>query len=697
MANRIILKRNVGVTGPTGGQLVPGEPAIAMDGPTGANSKLYVGIADTITGSVDNVVAVGGGYYTAFVDDIYSKKSIIQGTEQSFTTALRSKITGNEAAIAAITGAYVTGGNVSQFANDAGYLSTHDHNTVDSFNGATGAVIGVSSVAGLTGTPNASAVRTAIDVDEIYTKKSIIEGTEQSFTTALKNKLDAIEASADVTDVTNVKAAGALIGTSHNNYVISVNGATGAISAATGGGNISQFSNDSSYLTGFTITTVANGGTAVDISITDDTDGNPPSNPRINELTFEAGDGINLFLYKITGDAGGGVPANTAGAKVHIQNDLSSTAFLKSGGVQQQNTNPILHVNGTIDIVGAEVDIGAAAFVGFSTTGKVTGNLPVDGDGVFGGIIEAAGVSGTGRITGSNIPSTIVTGGNVSQFANDAVYLTASNNLSDVTASDARTNLDLDEIHGKKSLIEGMEQSFTTALKNKLDGIEAGADVTDATNVTSAGALMDSELTSIADVKALDQSVISGASPTFNTTNFTDASNKRLMTDAQESKLDGIEAGADVTDATNVAAANVAGAGFVTGTLDFAINGNDEEISKVKLKDYGETIHYIGTSSSPTFNFENGNVQHCTGSSGIGGGNSITLSNPPPNGVAGTMTVICINCGLIPNAGAFWPSAIKWPGGIAPTLSSSGTDIFSVMTHDGGATYYGFMGGMQFS
>ena len=49
---------------------------------------------------------------------------------------------------------------------------------------------------------------------------------------------------------------------------------------------------------------------------------------------------------------------------------------------------------------------------------------------------------------------------------------------------------------------------------------------------------MDSELTSIADVKALDQSVVSGATPTFTTTNFTDATNKRLMTDAQETVLD---------------------------------------------------------------------------------------------------------------------------------------------------------------
>ena len=45
--------------------------------------------------------------------------------------------------------------------------------------------------------------------------------------------------------------------------------------------------------------------------------------------------------------------------------------------------------------------------------------------------------------------------------------------------------------------------------------ISAGNLIVDATSVTAAGALMDSELTSIADIKALDQSVISGATPTF--------------------------------------------------------------------------------------------------------------------------------------------------------------------------------------
>jgi len=65
------------------------------------------------------------------------------------------------------------------------------------------------------------------------------------------------------------------------------------------------------------------------------------------------------------------------------------------------------------------------------------------------------------------------------------------------------------------SVLAATTASFTTADEAKLDGIEALADVTDATNVTAAGALMDSELADIAAVKALDQGVATTDSPTF--------------------------------------------------------------------------------------------------------------------------------------------------------------------------------------
>tara|TARA_R110001592_G_scaffold9604_8_gene50800 strand:- start:824 stop:2755 length:1932 start_codon:yes stop_codon:yes gene_type:complete len=58
---------------------------------------------------------------------------------------------------------------------------------------------------------------------------------------------------------------------------------------------------------------------------------------------------------------------------------------------------------------------------------------------------------------------------------------------------------------------------FTAADHSKLDAIEAAADVTDTTNVTAAGALMDSELSDLAAVKAIDQSLVTTATPTFDT------------------------------------------------------------------------------------------------------------------------------------------------------------------------------------
>jgi hypothetical protein len=53
---------------------------------------------------------------------------------------------------------------------------------------------------------------------------------------------------------------------------------------------------------------------------------------------------------------------------------------------------------------------------------------------------------------------------------------------------------------------EPSEGAFVDGDKTKLDGIEASADVTNATNVEAAGALMDSEVTNLSQVKDFDSS-----------------------------------------------------------------------------------------------------------------------------------------------------------------------------------------------
>jgi len=111
----------------------------------------------------------------------------------------------------------------------------------------------------------------------------------------------------------------------------------------------------------------------------------------------------------------------------------------------------------------------------------------------------------------------------------------------------------------------------------KLDGIEAGADVTDTANVTAAGALMDSELTDITAVKAINQGLATSDNVTFNTVNGRDV-------DADGAKLDTIESGADVTDTANVTAA---------GAL---MDSELTDINSVKALNQG-----VATSDSPTF------------------------------------------------------------------------------------------------
>lgn len=61
-----------------------------------------------------------------------------------------------------------------------------------------------------------------------------------------------------------------------------------------------------------------------------------------------------------------------------------------------------------------------------------------------------------------------------------------------------------------------------------LINVEDGADVTDATNVTAAGALMDSECTSLASVKALNQGVATTDSPQFAGVNVGHASDTTI-------------------------------------------------------------------------------------------------------------------------------------------------------------------------
>ena len=118
---------------------------------------------------------------------------------------------------------------------------------------------------------------------------------------------------------------------------------------------------------------------------------------------------------------------------------------------------------------------------------------------------------GDGGLTQNNFTDALKTkldgieaSADVTDTTNVVAALTAGTNVtiaSDGTISSTDTNTTYSVGDG------GLTQNnFTDALKTKLDGIEASADVTDTANVTSAGALMDTEVTNLAEVKAFDSS-----------------------------------------------------------------------------------------------------------------------------------------------------------------------------------------------
>ena len=127
--------------------------------------------------------------------------------------------------------------------------------------------------------------------------------------------------------------------------------------------------------------------------------------------------------------------------------------------------------------------------------------------------------------------------------ANTAKLTNVSTNLS-VTANG--TSLTVESSDGNNVALPAATTSAWGVMSDdqatKLDGIEASADVTDATNVTAAGALMDSECSNLAAVKAFTGEAGATADQTNAEirTAVEAASDSNVFTDADHTKLNAI-------------------------------------------------------------------------------------------------------------------------------------------------------------
>ena len=128
------------------------------------------------------------------------------------------------------------------------------------------------------------------------------------------------------------------------------------------------------------------------------------------------------------------------------------------------------------------------------------------------------------------------------------------------------------------------------------------------------------------------------------------------------------------TTATAAAALPKAG-GVVTGL----VNMSDQILQRTVLKDYGETKVAM---AAHAVDLELGNVFTYT----LSGGQTVTFTNPPASGTAGSFTMIVTNGG---SATLTWPTSVDWPAATAPTLTASGVDVLFFTTCDGGTIWYG--------
>ncbi len=154
---------------------------------------------------------------------------------------------------------------------------------------------------------------------------------------------------------------------------------------------------------------------------------------------------------------------------------------------------------------------------------------------------------------------------------------------------------------------------FEAADHSKLDGIEASADVTDAANVTAAGALMDSELTAIASVKAMNQGVATTDSPTFA----------------------GITTSADSTIGTDKKLIFRDSAIHISSTADgdLSIAADDEIDLTSTLIDVNGNLDVSGTTN--TVNFKVGGTQGNDGQVLTSTGSGVQWEDAPSGGVTG--------------------------------------------------------------
>lgn len=201
-------------------------------------------------------------------------------------------------------------------------------------------------------------------------------------------------------------------------------------------------------------------------------------------------------------------------------------------------------------------------------------------------VTDTANVTAAGALMDSEVTNlNAVKSFNPTDYATAAQGTKADTALQDITGESVTDLTDVTSA-GSGAIISTVE-------RNKLNGIEASADVTDTANVTAAGALMDSEVTNLSAVKSFDPA--------------------DYATAAQGDTADSALPASDVSsfgltlidDASASAARTTLGLGSIATLDSIDISSNTNLAAGTGVTLTGDTLSIgqsVGTSDSVTFN-----------------------------------------------------------------------------------------------